>query len=158
MNHATTQTSPSGNLPSANAQIDITSSVDITKVDSAKPASLLRKHSRAITLTYLLTLTENGVRLAYPLVIGTTIDALLKGQSMMILAVVGVWLLHLLIGLTRLLYDTHAFTRAYSDLVQRTVVAQRQDHVQPEVIAARVALSRELVAFFQFGVPALVTS
>jgi len=130
----------------------------INPVDAAQTASLLRQHVGGITLTYLLTLAENVVRLAYPLVIGMTIDALLKGQTWWVLAVVGVWLLHLLIGLTRHLYDTHVFTRTYSDLVQRTVAAQRQAQVPPEVIAARVALSREVVEFFEFGVPALATA
>ncbi len=127
-------------------------------INAAQTASLLRQHAGAIILTYSLTLAENGVRLAYPLVIGMTIDALLKGQTRWILAVVGVWLLHLLIGLTRHLYDTHVFTRTYSDLVQRTVAAQRQAQVPPEVIAARVALSREVVGFLESGVPALMTA
>lgn len=128
------------------------------KVDTAKPTSLLRRYAGSISLTYMLTLAENGVRLAYPLVIGMTIDALLKGRSHMIMAVIAIWILHLAVGITRGVYDTHAFTRVYSDLVERTVTVQRQENVEPEVIAGRVALSREIVEFFQFGVPALVTS
>lgn len=128
------------------------------KISSPKAISLLRQYAWKIGLTYMLTVSENGVRLAYPLVIGLTIDALLKGQSYMILAVTGIWVLHMSICIARLLYDTHAFTRIYSDLVERTVAVQRHANVQPEVIAARVALSRELVEFFQFGVPGLVTS
>jgi ABC transporter transmembrane region len=120
--------------------------------------SLMRQHVWPLSLTYLLTITENGVRLLYPFVIGLTIDAMLQGRTGMIGVLLVVWIAHLLIGLTRLVYDTHAFSRVYKDLVLRTVEAQRVNNVKPEVVAARVALSRELVDFFQFGVPALVTA
>jgi ABC transporter transmembrane region len=129
---------------------------------AASPGNVLlpvaRRHARALSLTYALTLIENGFRVAYPLAIGLAIDRLLASDPAGLIPLAMVWMAHIIVGLTRHLYDTRAFTHVYSDLVAEMVAAQRNIGVLPETLAARAGLARELIAFFQVSIPALVSA
>jgi ABC-type multidrug transport system fused ATPase/permease subunit len=121
-------------------------------------SALARRHRFRLTLTYALTLTEYACRILYPALIGYAIDQLLKGNMWGLAPLLGTWLFHATIGLGRQVYDTYAFTHIYNEMVIETVERQRNRGVESEKIAARVSLSRELVDFFQYEIPALTAS
>ncbi|EOW7235870.1 ABC transporter six-transmembrane domain-containing protein, partial [Cronobacter sakazakii] len=54
--------------------------------------------------------------------------------------------------------DTRTFARIYAGLAVSVVLAQRQKSLNHSTIAARVALSREFVDFFELHLPTLITS
>jgi ABC-type multidrug transport system fused ATPase/permease subunit len=117
-----------------------------------------KRHARALGLNYMLTLVENGFRVAYPLAIGFAIDQLLVRDATGLVPLAIVWMAHIIVGLARHVYDTHAFTNVYSDLIGEMVETQRVRGVAPETLAARAGLARELIAFFQLSIPALVSA
>lgn len=54
--------------------------------------------------------------------------------------------------------DTRTFARIYAELAVPVIVAQRLDKQSASTVAARVALSREFVDFFEKHLPVLITS
>jgi ABC-type multidrug transport system fused ATPase/permease subunit len=125
---------------------------------SAVLLPVAKRHARALSLTYTLTLIENGFRVAYPLTIGIAIDRLLSGDPTGLIPLALVWIAHIIVGLSRHLYDTRAFTSVYSDLIAMMVETQQDRGVPSETLAARTGLARELIAFFQVSIPALVSA
>jgi ABC-type multidrug transport system fused ATPase/permease subunit len=136
----------------------------MTKAVSAEQSSgavllpIAKRHARALSLTYTLTLIENGFRVAYPLTIGIAIDRLLRSDPSGLIPLAMVWTAHIIVGLTRHLYDTRAFTSVYSDLIAMMMETQQCRGVPSETLAARAGLARELIAFFQVSIPALVSA
>ncbi|GJG88094.1 membrane protein [Gemmatimonadetes bacterium T265] len=116
---------------------------------------LWRGHRRALGLTYALTGVENGCEVFYPLATGHAIDGLLAGRPARLALLGALWAFHLAVGLGRHLYDTRVFTAVYAELAADMVARQRAAGVAPEQVVARVALSRELVDFFESEVPAV---
>lgn len=119
-------------------------------------AGLVRRHRWRLVTTYALTLAENACVVLYPLSVGVAIDGLLAGRWASLVPLVTVWLVHIAIGLVRLVYDTRAFTVVHADLVLDTVDRQRGAGVAEARIVARVTLARELVDFLQVEVPAII--
>lgn len=119
---------------------------------------VVKRHARSLSLTYALTMIENCFRVAYPLAIGLAIDGLLVNDQTGLVPLAVVWIAHIIVGLARHLYDTRAFTHVYNDLITQMVATQRARGIAPETLAARAGLARELIAFFQVSVPALVSS
>jgi len=119
-------------------------------------AGLVRRHRWRLVTTYGLTLAENACVVLYPLSVGVAIDGLLAGRRASLVPLVTVWLVHIAIGLVRLVYDTRAFTVVHADLVLDTVDRQRGAGVAEARIVARVTLARELVDFLQVEVPAII--
>jgi ABC-type multidrug transport system fused ATPase/permease subunit len=134
----------------------------VTVMTAPSPRTVLlpvaKRHAGALGLTYTLTLVENGFRVAYPLSIGFAIDRLLASDAAGLIPLAVVWTAHIIVGLSRHLYDTRAFTNVYSDLIGKMVETQRGRGVAPETLAARAGLARELIAFFQVSIPALVST
>ncbi|APB33658.1 hypothetical protein GlitD10_1337 [Gloeomargarita lithophora Alchichica-D10] len=112
----------------------------------------------SLLVTYGLTLLENILELLYPLLIGRAIDDLLQEKYMGIISLASLWLLHTGIEVARNIFDTITFTRIYNNLVVSVVLDQHRKGVASSQIAARSALSREFVDFFEQDVPNLVTS
>lgn len=109
-----------------------------------------------ILVTYALFNLENVLRLAQPLVLGLAINDLVRGSSVGLALFVAQHVAHLLVGSARRAYDTRAFTGIYTDLATRLVVEQRGRAVDVSRVAARSALSRAFVDFFERDVPLLV--
>jgi ABC-type multidrug transport system fused ATPase/permease subunit len=120
------------------------------------PRSLFAVYHWRILATYALTAVENLLRLAQPLVLGWAINDLLTGQTFGLIVLVIQHLSHLIVGLTRQVYDTRAFTAIYSDLVTRMIRQQRDLGVDVSRVSARAALSREFVDFFERSVPTAI--
>ncbi|MGC1069173.1 ABC transporter six-transmembrane domain-containing protein [Pantoea agglomerans] len=131
----------------------------------AKPRSAIltlkmlgRRHSRKLFLTLLLVAAENVMYLLYPLLAGFAINAILSGRTwhavLYAVMVFTMWA----IGAARRSVDTRTFARIYAGLAVPVIVAQRSENQSASTIAARVALSREFVDFFEKHLPVLITS
>lgn len=114
-----------------------------------------RRHRLRLGFTYALTLVENLLDVLYPFLTGLAIDAVLAGRWTGVAPLLGAWLLHLGVGLFRHVYDTRVFTLVYADLAGGLVERQRAQGADAAHLAARVALSREMVDFLQADLPAL---
>jgi hypothetical protein len=131
----------------------------------AKPRSAIltlkmlgRRHSRKLFLTLLLVVAENVMYLLYPLLAGFAINAILSGRTwhavLYAVMVFTMWA----IGAARRSVDTRTFARIYAGQAVPVIVAQRNENQSASTIAARVALSREFVDFFEKHLPVLITS
>jgi len=116
------------------------------------------RHRLRLALTYALTLLENVLNVLYPFLTGLAIDAVLAGRWRGVAPLLTVWTLHLVVGLFRHVYDTRVFTLVYADLAAGLVERQRAQGAEAAEIAARVALSREVVEFLQADIPAVTAS
>jgi hypothetical protein len=126
---------------------------------SATTAEVFRAERWRIALTYGVTLLENLFYLLYPWTIGLAIDGLLAGQGpMAILPLVVIWGLHIAVGASRQVYDTWVFARIHARIATATIERQRLAGIDTTEIAARSAMSRELVDFFEREVPTLITA
>lgn len=129
---------------------------------AATPWALLSglggRHRWRLALTYALTLAENLLDVLYPWLTGIAIDAVLRGDWGGVVPLLGAWILHLGTGLFRHVYDTRVFTLVYADLATDLVARQRAAGADPTHVAARVALSREVIDFLQTELPAVAAS
>jgi ABC-type multidrug transport system fused ATPase/permease subunit len=116
------------------------------------------RHRLRLALTYTLTLLENGLDVLYPFLTGIAIDAVLAGRWAGVAPLLTAWTTHLVVGLFRHVYDTRVFTLVYADLAADLVERQRAQGTDATHLAARVALSREVVEFLQTDVPAFTAS
>jgi ABC-type multidrug transport system fused ATPase/permease subunit len=115
--------------------------------------TLFRAYRGCILVTYGFFNLENLLRLAQPLVLGLAINGLLRGSYCSLLLFAAQHFAFLLLSAGRRMYDTRAFTRIYTDLATRLVLEQRGRDVEVSRVAARSALSREYVSFFERDVP-----
>ena len=76
----------------------------------------------------------------------------------MIAPVMIAWVLHTAIGCGRQMYDTRLYTEVYNTVVIDTVLRQRQSGIEPTKVAARSAMSREFVTFFEKDMPVVLNS
>lgn len=111
-----------------------------------------------IAVTYALTVTEDLLALSYPWATGIAINGLLAQDYRMIAPVMIAWLLHTAIGCGRQLYDTRLYTKVYNAIVIDTVMRQRQAGIEPTKVAARSAMSREFVTFFEKDMPVVLNA
>ncbi len=117
---------------------------------------VFRLHRWRILLTYGLFTLENVLRLAQPYALGLAINDLLRSSSFGLTILVGQHLGYLLVGSVRRVYDTRAFTTIYTRLATRLVLDQRDRAVDVSCVAARSALSRAFVDFFERDVPTVM--
>lgn len=117
---------------------------------------LFRLYRWRILLTYGLFNLENLLRLAQPLALGLAVNGLLRSSWCGLAVLVGQHLSYMLVGVLRQAYDTRAFTAIYTDLATRLVLEQQGRKVDVSCVAARSALSRAFVDFFERDVPLVV--
>ncbi len=109
-------------------------------------------------LTFSVVAAENLLFLAYPVFGGWAVDAVMHGNVWQALSyALLVWLMWF-VGAVRRSADTRVFARIYSELAVPVIVEQRVRGQSPSAIAARVALSREFVNFFEEHLPTALTS
>jgi hypothetical protein len=114
---------------------------------------LFRSYRGRILATYALFNLENGVRLLEPWLLGLAIDGLLRSSPWGLILLMVQHLTFLGLGTVRRMYDTRAFTSIYTDLASAMVHEQRQQNIDVSRVAARSALSREIVMFFEREIP-----
>ena len=106
--------------------------------------------------TYSLFVLENLFRMAQPFALGWAINDLLAGRMTGLWVLVAQHVLFMTFGLSRQVLDTRVFSRIYSRLATSLIIDQRNQGVEESRIAARSALSREYVDFFEKTVPTSV--
>ena len=111
-----------------------------------------------IGLTYFLTLVEDLLELSYPWATGIAINGLIEHDYRLALPIVVAWALRSAIGLFRQMYDTRVYTRIYNAIVEDTILRQRRAGVRATSVAARSAMSRDFVTFFEKDVPVVVAA
>lgn len=120
--------------------------------------SVFRTYRWRMLLTYGLFNLENLLGLARPWVLGLAIDDLLHTSYRGIVLLTIQQLGFMLLSTGRQMYDTRAFTRIYADLATGLVLQQRREDVEISRVAARSALSREIVDFFEHDLPYVLQS
>jgi ABC-type multidrug transport system fused ATPase/permease subunit len=111
-----------------------------------------------IGLTYVLTLIEDLLELSYPWATGIAINGLIEHDYRLALPIVAAWSARSAIGLFRQMYDTRVYTRVYNTIVEDTILRQRRAGVRATNVAARSAMSRDFVTFFEKDVPVVVAA
>ena len=115
--------------------------------------AVFRSHRLRLAVTYGLLNVENLIHLLQPLALGVAINGLLRGEAgglgWLLAQLVG----ELAVGTARRVYDTRTFTAVYTALACDVVAAQTARGTDVSAVAARTALSREFVVFFEEQVP-----
>ncbi|OSI10632.1 ABC transporter six-transmembrane domain-containing protein [Neisseria zoodegmatis] len=115
-------------------------------------------HRKKLLLTFSIVALENLLFLIYPVFGGFAVNAVMQGKVWQALTYALLVLLMWLVGAARRSVDTRVFARIYSAIAVPVIVKQRIQGQTPSEIAARVALSREFVDFFEMHLPTAVTS
>ena len=118
----------------------------------------VRPFSWRISLTYFLTFVEDLLELSYPWATGIAIDGLMAHEFQNTLPIVIAWSARASIGCFRQMYDTRVYTDVYNHIVEDTIIRQRKAGIEATMVAARSAMSREFVTFFEIDVPVVITS
>jgi len=147
--------------PATSAPNAPSSSITGNASDDAAPApvslrGLFGANKGRMLATYALFNVENLLRLAQPLVLGLAINGLLEGSYTGLMLFVVQHLAHLVVSSLRRMYDTRAFTSVYTEMATRLVVEQRERQVDLSRVAARSALSRCYIEFFEDYVPMVI--
>ncbi len=127
-------------------------------VPSRSVTETIRPFRWRIAFTYALTVIEDLLELSYPWATGLAINGLLAHDYRMIAPVMIAWVLHTAIGCGRQMYDTRLYTTVYNTVVIDTVLRQRQAGIEPSKVAARSAMSREFVTFFEKDMPVVLNT
>ena len=128
------------------------------RVNSTSAVEALRPFRWRISLTYALTFVEDLLELSYPWATGLAIDGLLDRNYMMAAPIIVAWALRSAMGCFRQMYDTRLYTDVYNSIVTDTILRQRGAGVEATSVAARSAMSRDFVTFFEKEVPVVLTS
>jgi ABC-type multidrug transport system fused ATPase/permease subunit len=128
------------------------------RVNGTSALDAIRPFRWRISLTYALTFIEDLLELSYPWATGLAIDGLLDQNFWMAAPIIAAWILRSAIGLARQMYDTRLYTDVYNSIVTDTILRQRAAGIEATSVAARSAMSREFVTFFEKEVPVVVTS
>lgn len=127
-------------------------------VKSISALEAVRPFRWRIGLTYTLTFLEDLLELSYPWATGVAIDGLLADDLWRTAPIIIAWTLRSCIGLFRQMYDTRLYTSVYNTIVEDTILRQRGAGVKASSVAARSAMSRDFVTFFEKDVPVVVAS
>ncbi|MDB5651999.1 MAG: hypothetical protein JWL62_3519 [Hyphomicrobiales bacterium] len=111
-----------------------------------------------IALTYALTFAEDLLELSYPWATGLAIDGLIEHDYHQAIPIVLAWSMRAAMGCFRQMYDTRLYTQVYNRIVEDTILRQRRAGVEATSVAARSAMSREFVSFFEIDVPVVITA
>ncbi|MBK9081111.1 MAG: hypothetical protein IPL88_03025 [Rhizobiales bacterium] len=124
----------------------------VSALDSVRP------HRARIGLTYALTVIEDLLELSYPFATGLAIDGLIAHDWRQAIPLIAAWTARGAIGCFRKMYDTRVYSDVYNAIVIETIARQRAAGIGASGVAARSAMAREFVGFFERDVPVLVTS
>lgn len=119
---------------------------------------IAKRNKRQLFLTFLLVAMENLMAILYPLFAGFAINAVVKGDVLHALSYAVVVFVMWTIGMLRRRVDTRVFTKIYAEMAVPMIINQRNKGNDASAVAARVALSREFVDFFELHLPIFITS
>ena len=118
----------------------------------------IRPFRRRIAFTYALNAVEDLLELSYPWATGLAIDGLLAANWIEGLPIIVAWTLRMLIGTFRKMYDTRVYNDVYNAIIIETVLRQRRGGAGTPEVAARSAMARDFVLFFERDVPIIATA
>ena len=118
----------------------------------------IRPFRRRIGFTYGLNAVEDLLELSYPWATGLAIDGLLAANWIEGLPIIVAWTLRMLIGTFRKMYDTRVYNDVYNAIIIETVLRQRRAGAGTPEVAARSAMARDFVLFFERDVPIIATA
>src|SRR5262249_3801207 len=95
----------------------------------------------------------NLLGLAQPLALGLAIGGVLAGAWVGLTIFLGQQIAHLIVGAARRAIDTRVYTTIYGAPATAVVLRQRTSDVPVSLVAARSALARQLVDFFERDLP-----
>lgn len=111
--------------------------------------SIFKQYRLKISTTFLLLILENAFKVLQPLVLGIAINDLINKSNKGLLIFGGLYLAGFLVGVIRRYYDTRAYTFIYTNIASEIAQIQNEKQVEVSAIAARSALVKELVDFFE---------
>lgn len=117
---------------------------------------IIQSFQKKIYLTWLLVLIENILLALIPLLIGYTIDGLLKGNHNELLILSGIFLMLTLISVIRRIYDTRIYGTIRVHL--GITVHKQHQHLTISKKTARLDMAKELVNFLEQQIPELLTA
>lgn len=117
---------------------------------------LVKIHSRPLFAAYAVTTAGNLVGQLYPIATGLAINGVIERNYAAIGWLIGCHLTALVLEVAGKMYDTRVFARLYADMAGPLVVRSHAEGVDPSIIAARSALSREYIVFLERDVPAAI--
>ncbi|HYV36202.1 MAG TPA: ABC transporter six-transmembrane domain-containing protein [Gemmataceae bacterium] len=136
------------------------STVTLTLPTAAKGPGLLRsliqENKWRVLITYALFNLESLLQLAQPFLLGLAIDDLFHDSMRGVILLAVQHLSFVALTVLRRVYDVRTFGRICTNLAVRLVTQQRQEGAGVSAVAARSALSREVVSFFQHDIPVVV--
>ena len=127
-------------------------------VRSTSAIEAIRPFRGRITLTYVLNAVEDLLELSYPWATGLAIDGLIEHNWASAAPIIIAWCLRMAIGTFRKMYDTRVYTTVYNAIVTETILRQKKAGVKTTGLAARSAMAREFVTFFERDVPVIATA
>ncbi len=121
-------------------------------------AGIARANPGRLAATFSLVALENVLFLAYPLMAGFAVDAILRKDTLAATSYAAIVLAFWAVGAARRALDTRTFTRMYANLAVGVVLDQRSRSQDTSTSAARVVLAREFIDFFEQHVPMIATA
>jgi ABC-type multidrug transport system fused ATPase/permease subunit len=125
---------------------------------SALLKTLFRRYRARIFLTYALLVVEEILELLYPFVIGVAINGLLEQNYQGLIIFACQVMLHLLLGVSRRMFDTRTYTHMYAQLASDTALQQHSNGIELSHIAARSGMLQGFVDFFERDVSGMIQS
>lgn len=112
-----------------------------------------------LAFTYGVTLLENVFEVLYPFTLGIAINGLIAGEGWQaVMPFAAIWFAHIVTATFRQMYDTRLFARIYAHVASNFIVRQRRGGTSTSEVAARSAMAREAIDFFEWEIPASVTA
>lgn len=119
----------------------------------------IRPFRLRIAFTYTMMLMETVFEVLYPFTLGIAINGMLDGGDFMaVLPFAAIWFAHITSATFRQMYDTRLFTKIYGRVAGNLILRQRSQGGSTSAIAARSAMAREAIDFFEFEIPTLATA
>jgi ABC-type multidrug transport system fused ATPase/permease subunit len=120
--------------------------------------TLFRPNRARILVTYTLLVIEEILQLLYPFIIGLAINGLLERNYQGLIIFACQVVLHLLVGVSRRMFDTRTYTRMYAQLASDTALQQHGNGIELSHIAARSGMLQGFVDFFEHDVSGMIQS
>ncbi|OOF45689.1 hypothetical protein BKK51_05770 [Rodentibacter trehalosifermentans] len=120
--------------------------------------SIAKNNKKRLFFTFGFVALENILFITYPLFGSFAVNAMMSGNVALSLTYSLVVFIIWTIGAARRAVDTRAFARIYAELAVPVILNQREKGLDKSAIAARVALSRQFVDFFEQHLPTLIMS
>lgn len=120
--------------------------------------TIFKRYKWRISATFLLLVLENTFKVLQPLVLGIAINDLIENSYDGLWLFCALYAVSFFVGIIRRYYDTRAYTYIYTNIASEIAEIQNDKEVPISSIAARSALVKELVDFFEHDVTQGFTS